>query len=316
MRKMLLSPSATVSPEVRPARRSRSSSDRVGYLFIAPNLLGFVAFTLLPMAFALVIAFTRWNVVSGLGGIQWIGVQNFVDLWHDPQFWQSAWLTLVYAGAGVPLAVALGLVLALGLNAPLLGRTLLRLIFFVPFIVNPVAIASTWILLYDPTYGPINQALLHLGIAQPPLWLASSHWAIWGLIILTVWGNAGYTATIYLAALQDISPDLYEAAKIDGASAWKRLYAITWPALAPTTFFLLVTVFISTSQAFGLINLMTQGGPGNSTTTLSYYIYLNGFQFYRFGYAAALAWIMFIGVFALTALFWWFQRRGGVEEIS
>lgn len=313
---LLPAPSATLPRKGAAARRPRSSSAWVGYLFIAPNLLGFVAFTLLPMLFALVIAFTRWDVVSGLGGIQWIGGQNFIDLWHDPEFWQSTKLTLIYAGVGVPLAVGLGLVLALGLNGPLLGRTFLRVIFFLPFIVNPVAIASTWVLLYDPTFGPIDQALMHLGIAHPPLWLVSTNWAIWGLIILAVWTNAGYAATIYLAALQDISPNLYEAARIDGAGAWTRLRAITWPALGPTTFFLLVTVFISTSQAFGLINLMTQGGPGNATTTLSYYIYLNGFQFYRFGYAAALAWIMFIGVFALTALLWWLQRRGGTEGVS
>jgi multiple sugar transport system permease protein len=148
-----------------------------------------------------------------------------------------------------------------------------------------------------------------VGIDNPPIWLASSQWALRALIIMAIWAGAGYAAIIYLAALQDIPQELYEAAELDGAGAWARFRTITFPFLTPTTFFLLVTGFIGASQSFGMINLMTRGGPGRATTVLSYYIYQNGFQFYRFGYAAALAWVMFAVVLALTLALWRWQRR-------
>jgi multiple sugar transport system permease protein len=130
------------------------------------------------------------------------------------------------------------------------------------------------------------------------------------LIIMAVWAHAGYNAIIYLAALQDVPPDLVEAAALDGAGIWQRFRAVTLPFLTPTTFFLFVTGFIGASQSFGMINLMTQGGPGRATTVLSYYVYQNGFQFYRFGYASAIAWVMFLAVLLLTLGLWRLQRRG------
>jgi multiple sugar transport system permease protein len=152
--------------------------------------------------------------------------------------------------------------------------------------------------------------LRNLGIDDPPLWLASSQWAMPALIIMAVWGGAGYASIIYLAALQSLPEDLYEAADLDGAGVFQKFRAITFPLLTPTTFFLLVTGFIGASQSFGMINLMTSGGPGRATTVVSYYIYQNGFQFYRFGYAAAMAWFMFVVVLLLTLVLWVVQRRG------
>jgi multiple sugar transport system permease protein len=202
------------------------------------------------------------------------------------------------------------MLVALALNGPIPGRSALRLIFFIPFIANTVAIAATWILLYDPRYGPINRFLQSLGIDDPPLWLASSDWALPALIIMAVWHGAGYAAVIYLAALQDVPQDLHEAAALDGAGTFERFKTITFPFLTPTSFFLLVTGFIGASQSFGMINLMTQGGPGSATTVLSYYVYLNAFRFYQFGYASAVAWIMFLVILVLTMLLWRVQRRG------
>jgi multiple sugar transport system permease protein len=293
----------------RTRRRSCEPPDWVGYAFIAPNFIGFALFTLLPLLFALGVAFTQWNVVSGLGGIKWIGLQNFIDLIHDANFWESARITLVYVGFSVPLTTVLGLFVAMALNGPIPGRAVLRVIFFIPFIANTVAVSTTWILLYHPTYGPIDNALKALGIANPPLWLVSSQWALLALIIMAIWSGIGYTAIIYLAALQDVPQELHDAAAIDGAGAWTRFYKITLPFLTPAIFFLVVTGFIGASQNFGMINLMTQGGPGRSTTVLSYYIYQNGFQFYRFGYAAAMAWVMFLAVLLLTLMLWRVQRR-------
>jgi ABC-type sugar transport system permease subunit len=283
---------------------------RLGYLFIAPNFIGFAIFTLLPLIFALGVSFAKWDVVSGLDGIEWVGLRNFTDVIKDGDFWESARLTLYYAGLSVPLTTAAGLLLAMALNGPVFGRGVLRLVFFIPYIANAVAISSVWILLFHPRYSPLNQALRNLGIDNPPLWLASSQWAMPALIIMAVWGGAGYASIIYLAALQSLPKDLYEAAELDGAGSIQKFTAITFPLLAPTTFFLLVTGFIWASQSFGMINLMTGGGPGRSTTVVSYYIYQNGFQFYRFGYAAAMAWFMFVLVLLLTLVLWVVQRRG------
>ena len=279
------------------------------YLFIAPNLIGFAAFTLLPLIFALLVSFANWDVVSGLDGIEWVGFANFIDAINDGAFWKAMGITAIYVVGSVPITVGLGMLLAIGLNGPTPGRGVLRLIFFIPYIVNAVAISATWILLYHPRYGPINAALRWLGIEDPPLWLASSDWALPALIIMAIWAGVGYNAIIYLAALQSLPEDLYEAAELDGASALKKFFTITFPLLTPTTFFLMVTGFIGSSQSWGMINLMTRGGPGTSTTVASYYIYQNAFQFYRFGYAAALSWIMFALVLLLTLGFWVYQRR-------
>jgi multiple sugar transport system permease protein len=302
-------PKPTVASGERRARRSPEPSAWIGWAFIAPNLIGFTIFTLLPLAFALVIAFAEWDVISGLGSITWVGLRNFREIAGDANFWQSARTTLTYAGIGVPLTTTAGLLVALALNGPIPGRAVLRLIFFIPFIANAVAISAVWILLYHPRFGPINAMLRTIGIDNPPIWLASSQWALRALIIMAVWAGAGYASIIYLAALQDIPQELYEAAELDGAGSWARFRLITFPFLTPTTFFLLVTGFIGASQSFGMINLMTRGGPGRATTVLSYYIYQNGFQFYRFGYAAALAWVMFAVVLALTLALWLWQRR-------
>jgi ABC-type sugar transport system permease subunit len=310
MARLATAPATTVGQRERRKRRSPEPAAWIGWAFVAPNLIGFAIFTFFPLLFSLAISFAEWDVISGLDGIRWVGIDNFRNLLGQENFWQAAGRTLIYAGVGVPLTTVAGMLVALALNGPIPGRAVLRLIFFIPFIANSVAIAATWILLYDPRYGPINTFLRNLGIDNPPLWLASSEWALRALIIMAIWHGAGYAAVIYLAALQDVPQDLHEAAAIDGAGAFERFKVVTFPFLTPTSFFLLVTGFIGASQSFGMINLMTQGGPGESTTVLSYYVYLNGFRFYQFGYASAVAWVMFLAILVLTMLLWRVQRRG------
>lgn len=302
----------TAQPTAETVPAGKRGPGWLGIAFIAPNLIGFAVFTLLPLIFALAIAFAQWDVISGLDGIRWVGLQNFADVLHDGKFWRALRTTVIYVGVSVPVTTACGLLIALALNGPVPGRGVLRLIFFIPFIMNAVAISATWILLYHPRYSPLNQGLRALGIENPPLWLASSQWALPALIIMAIWGGCGYAAVIYLAALQDLPEDLFEAADLDGAGVLQKFRSITLPLISPTTFFLLVTGFIGSSQSFGMINLMTKGGPGDATTVASYYIYQNAFQFYKFGYAAAIAWVMFAFVLMLTGLLWLVQRRSVV----
>jgi multiple sugar transport system permease protein len=305
---------AGTSPAPQDSGRGIRPSGWTGLAFIAPNLLGVVAFTLIPLISVIVLAFTNWNLVSGFGGISFNGLDNFVAIARDPGFWKAVGLTLIYVGVSVPLTVVLGLALGIALNRPLPGRAVLRAIFFLPYIVNTVAVGMTWLMLMNPKAGLVNQTLDFFGLRDLPGWFASSHWALPALIVMAVWGGVGYCSLIYLSALQDAPGQLYEAAEIDGAGAWMKFRSITWPSLLPTTIFLLVTLIIGASQGFGLIALITAGGPGDSTTTISYYMYQTGFQFYRFGYASAIGLVTFLGVLVLTLLTWRAQRGRALND--
>lgn len=300
--------------EHRPGRAPSDPKPHVGWLFIAPNLLGVLAFTFIPLISVILLSFTEWDLVSGFGGIRFVGLGNFLAVLKDPSFWHAMVLTIVYAGVAVPLTLVVGLALALALNRDVPARGLLRAAFFVPYIVNIVAIGMTWQMLLDPSAGVMNQFLGMFGLEHLPQWFASSRWALPALILVTVWAQAGYANLIYLSALQDAPAQLYEAAQIDGAGRWRAFRTITLPALLPTTIFLLVTLFVGISQTFGMIALITNGGPGDSTTTLSFYMYQTSFQFYRFGYASAVGLVTFIGIFAIMLLMWRAQRGRALHD--
>lgn len=302
-------PAAPAPPASQAGPRARA-----GWLFILPNLVGVTLFTFVPLLSVLVLAFTDWNLVSGLGGIEFIGADNFVNVVQDPTFWGSVGRTIIYAGVSVPMTVACGLALSLALDRDIPGRGALRAVFFLPYIVSTVAVGMTWLMLMNPSAGVVNQFLSLLGLADLPGWFASSYWALPALIVIAIWSGLGYAAVIYLSALQDAPTDLYEAAEVDGAGPWRRFRTITWPSLLPTTVFLLVTLFIGTSQGFGLVALLTSGGPGDSTTVLPYYMYQAGFQFYRFGYAAAMGLVTFVGVLLLTLAMWRAQRGKALHD--
>lgn len=287
---------------------------RVGWLFIAPNLVGVALFTFVPLVSVAVLSLTDWDLVSGLGGIDLVGVDNFVAVLADPVFWGSVGRTVVYAGISVPMTVLIGLALALALNHDVPGRAALRAVFFLPYIVSTVAIGMTWLMLMNPSAGLVNQTLGLLGLQDLPGWFASSYWALPALIVIAIWSGVGYVAVIYLSALQDAPADLYEAAEMDGAGPWRRFRTITWPALLPTTVFLAVTLLIGSSQGFGLVALLTAGGPGDATTVLPFYMYQTGFQFYRFGYASAIGMVTFVGVLLLTLGMWRAQRGRALHD--
>ncbi len=305
---------AVLSPHVGRRRRRGpgGASVTAGWLFILPNLLGFLAFTLVPLVSGIGISFTDWNVVSGLGGIRFVGLDNFAELVRDTAFWHAAGRTVLYAGVGVPLTMVGGLIIALCLDGPVFGRAALRVIFFIPHIVSSIALGFVWLLLLHPSSGPVNLALDAIGVAHPPTWLVSQDWSLFSLILITSWAGMGFHAVIFLSALQALPADLYEAAELDGAGRWRRFTTVTWPSLMPTTTFLAIMSLIGHSQGFGLIAFLTQGGPGDSSTTLSYLMYQNGFQYYRFGYAAAIGMMSFVGVLLLSVFFWRFQRGRGL----
>jgi multiple sugar transport system permease protein len=178
-----------------------------------------------------------------------------------------------------------------------------------PYVTSVVAISVVWGLLYRPSEGIINSFLRGVGISDPPGWISSTTWALPAVIIIGAWGLIGYTMVLYLAGLQGIPKDLYEASEVDGAGKWTQLLHITVPMLRPTTFFIVITLVITTFQVFGTIYMLTQGGPAVSTSMLSYYIYISAFNFYKFGYASAMAWILFLILLLVTLIQWRQQKK-------
>ncbi|WP_252227013.1 carbohydrate ABC transporter permease [Caldicoprobacter algeriensis] len=280
-----------------------------GYLFIAPNLIGFMVLTFIPVLFSLVVSFTEWNLFTGTENIRFVGLKNYLYMFSDVWFIDSLKNNLMYTVVTISLALSISLFIAIILNDKVYGRNIIRAMFFMPYISNIVAISAIWLALYNPNYGPLNQFLMSIGIDNPPQWLASSKWALPAIMIMSIWGGLGYNVVVYLAGLKGIPKELYEAADIDGANSWHKLRHVTIPMLSPTIFFLLITGIISSFQVFGQINIMTQGGPARATTVIAYYIYLSGFRYYKMGYAAAMAWFLFIGIFIVTLIQWRGQKK-------
>jgi ABC-type sugar transport system permease subunit len=218
----------------------------------------------------------------------------------DPNFWAALRNTALYALGHVPLTMAAALGLALLLNQKLKGIAFFRVAVFIPYITSLVAIAVVWNMMFNPTSGPINQVLTALGIADPPGWTSSTTWALPAVIIVSVWKDMGYFMVLYLAGLQSIPQELYEAARVDGANKWQQFRNVTLPCLRPTTFFVVVMLSIGSFKIFDLIVIMTQGGPGRATTVLSQLVYKNGIVEGDFGYSSAIAMVLFAIVLTIT----------------
>ncbi|WP_240762871.1 carbohydrate ABC transporter permease [Paenibacillus thalictri] len=280
-----------------------------GWSFILPSILGFSTLTVIPILLSLVISFTSWNFLDGLGGMKFIGFDNFKQLISDKWFKDSLTNNLLFVAGTVPATIVLSLLTAIAINKGVFLKAPIRLMIFMPYVSSIVAVSIVWGTLYNPSTGPINSFLRSIGIADPPGWLSASSWALPAIMIMTVWANIGYNMIIYLAGLQGISQDLYEAAKIDGAGPVTSFFNITVPLLSPTTFFVLITSIIHSFQVFIAVFVMTKGGPGSSTTVLTYYAYRTGFDFYKMGYSSAMAWILFLIIFVITYLQWQGQKR-------
>ena len=302
-------PSVAPAPAPVHSRGNRKQARRntlIGWTFILPNFLGFLAFTLIPVTAAFALSFMEWTSFTAP---RWVGLENFQRMFQSDTFWVALRNTVVYALGHVPLTMALALLLAMLLNRKLKGIGFFRVAIFFPYITSLVAVAVVWNTLFSPDTGPINQFLNSIGIAEPPGWTSSSDWAMPAVIITSVWRDMGYYMVLYLAGLQAIPSELYEAAEVDGASAWQRFWNVTIPSLRPTTFFVVVMLTVSSFKVFDLIVVMTNGGPGRSTTVLSQLIYQSGIVEGKFGYSSAISLVLFVIVLTVTVLQFKIQQR-------
>jgi len=265
------------------------------YIFMLPVILGLLLFYLGPMIASLYFSFTDYDMLSAA---EWVGVENYKALADDDIFWKSLRVTVLYSGVSVPVVLLVALGLALLLNQKFRGVTFFRTIYYLPTVMSGVAVATLWKWIFNTDYGILNLLLEKIGI-RGPAWLVDESWAIWALILTSLW-TVGGSMLIFLAGLQSIPGDLYEAAAIDGAGAWSRFRNITVPLLSHVTFFNLILGIIGALQVFTEGFVLTEGGPNNSTLLLSIYLYRNAFEYLKMGYASAIAWVMFMIVLALT----------------
>ncbi|MBN1872388.1 MAG: sugar ABC transporter permease [Candidatus Omnitrophica bacterium] len=307
--------------------KSRHRETLIAYLFLSPNLLGFLIFTSIPVLVSLSFSFfdsqlAPWpQVLSG----KFVGFGNFVKLlgfrlqdgvWlaNDPKFWKFTGNTL-FLMMVIPFQIFGSLVLALIMNQKIRGIVGFRTIYFLPTISNGVAIYLLWQWVYNPNFGLLNSMIAKFGeivnlSLKGPHWLSNEAWAKPSLMIMGLWVViGGHNAILYLAALQNIPKDFYDAASIDGANLWQKFWYITWPMISPTTFFItIMAVIFGFQSGFMQAYIMTRGGPNGATTTLEYYIFNNLYEWHHVGYAATIAWFLFIVIFVITLLNW---RFGG-----
>ena len=281
-----------------------------GYLFAAPWLLGFLVLALFPMILSFLFGFIEWDGIS-TDTINWVGVGNYVRAAHDPSVQIALWNTAYYSFISTPLVLVMALALAVLLNQPLRGISMFRTIFYMPSVIGGVATIMMWIWVFDPDYGLLNNLLLHicrmlaaLGVQSAqqvdlPKWIYSESWVKPSFILMSLWGG-GAAMLIFLAALQNVSDSLYEAAELDGAGRWKKFISVTVPQISPAIFFNLIMGVIRSFQVFTQAFVMTEGGPNKASLFYVLYLYNKAFKDFEIGYASALAWILFLIIMVFT----------------
>jgi multiple sugar transport system permease protein len=288
--------------QVRAARRIGGFK---GWMFILPVVLGTAVFNILPMAPTLWISLTSWDIMTPP---KFKGIGTYVKLFQEPYIVESIKVTLIYAIGTIPLCMIAGLFLAILVNQELRGIGWFRGIYFLPVVTSSVAIGMAWRWMFNTRYGAINYFLGALGLGQPR-WLGHPAWAMSAIIIVSVWQRMGYNMVIFLAGLQDIPRELIEAASIDGAKTWQKFRHVTLPLLTPVTFFILIMSIIFSFQSFALVYVITGGGPGFATSVYVYKLWKEAFQFYRWGFASAMSWILFVAIALITVFQWWLSKR-------
>ncbi|WP_438446125.1 carbohydrate ABC transporter permease [Gorillibacterium sp. sgz5001074] len=299
---------ATKNPSApRPGNLQRKEN-WAGILFVSPMLIGVTILTLLPIIGMLILTFSDWNFIMGFKGFKWSGMDNLSTLIHDDSFWKAFKNNGIYL-LTVPVYLTLSMALAIIINKHVFMKSAMKVVFFLPYISSVVAVATVWQVLFHPSRGPVNQFLRAIGIDHPPQWIADPSWSMPSLMMVSVWISIGFNMIVYLAGLQSIPVDLYEAADIDGANGWTKFRRITLPLLSPTTFFLLITGIMYSFKAFDLIKVLTNGGPAESTSVLVVYIYESAFTNLKLGYASAMSSVLFLCVLAITVIQWIGQKK-------
>ena len=291
---------ASTSAEIMKKNRTRREVKKqcIAYSFIAPNFVGFAVFTLVPIVFAFALAFLNWD---GSNPITWAGLDNFKYLATDSQFLAAIKNTVLYTIGTVPLTLICSLFLAVVLNQKIKGRNFFRTVSFFPYVASLVAVAAVWNMIFNPSKGPVNMILTTVfDIDNPPGWSADKDWALFTVILFSVWKYMGYYMIIYLAGLQGINSELYEAASIDGVNTWQKFRYVTLPQLSSTTFFVLVMLTIQCFKVYDIVYMLTQGGPGTATLVMVYDIYNKAFISWKLGLASAEAMVLFIMVLIVT----------------
>lgn len=291
---------------MRIGTKLRQRDTLAAWLFLLPSLVLFTTFIAIPVVAAFLISFTQWDLFTQ---INFVGLDNYFGLANDDIFKKIMGNTGYFVLASVPLQMCFGLGVALVLNRGIKGQTFFRIVYFLPAVTSTIAAALVWSWLFNSNFGIINAVLRMVGVSDAPRWLVSTKWAMPAVIVVSVWQNFGYAMVLFLAGLQNIRADIYDAAALDNARGWRRLWFITMPMLSPTTFFVLIISIIGSFQVFELVFIMTKAGPANATNTLVYYIYQNGFQFYQMGYASAAAMVLFAIVLVATLIQYRLQDR-------
>ncbi len=279
-----------------------------GYSFIAINVIGVIFFWVIPLIFSFVLSISKWDMSKGLAGIKITGLQNYIAMWKDEWFQASFLNNIIFTVAYVVLLLVLSFFAALLLKEKVFGKKLAQMGMYLPYVVNVVAIAAVFLAIFSRE-GPISVFLKALGVEEPPLFLNDTRFALATMVLICVWQTMGYTAMLFLSGLINIPDDLYEAAAIDGAGWWQKTRNVTIPMLSSTSFFIMVTTIINSFKVFGLINVMTSGGPGNSTTMLVYNIYRTAFRFNKIEFASAQGIVLLVIIFIISVIQFRIQNK-------
>jgi ABC-type sugar transport system permease subunit len=290
----------------------RRNIDYSGYVMIAPGYLVYFSFIFIPLIIGLYYSFTNYNFYSEP---QFVGLKNYSRLLQDELFRKAVYNTFIYALGTIIPQLILGVILAVILNGGIVGKVFARASIYIPNVTSMVAVSMMWLWIYDPSLGILNRMLTTMGL-DPVQWLYDPNTAMLAVILMSIWKSIGYTMIVYLAGLQSIPTSLYEAARVDGASPIRQFWSITIPMLKPTTFFILVMSCINSFMVFEQVNIMTNGGPMNATTTVVHQIYLRGFQDFQMGYASAMAMVLFAITFIITIANFRYGNKGDDLDVD
>ena len=291
------------------SKQSKRKELLMGLLFISPGLIGFFFFTLIPVVSSVIISFANWNFLKGFDAIEFIGIKNYIRMFSDDWFLVSYKNNILFTLITVPVLIVVGLVMAEMLNRYVFGNQAIRIMMFIPYIASVVAIAAVWQVIFHPSFGPVNQFLAAMGVKNLPKWFVDYKLSLYTIMIVYIWQQIGYTMIVYLSGLKSIPKDMYEAASIDGAGPIRQFLNITVPLVSPTTFFLTIMGIIGSFRVFDHISLLTNGGPGNSSSVMAFYIYRKAFEEYKVGYANAWGGALFVLIFIVTLVQFKFQSK-------